>query len=94
MRFQGSGPIRDWYPDSAYASPWPQDKIKKVVIEEGITAIGAFNFYGSVNLTEVSLPDSLQEIGSDAFAGCGKLQAISFPQGLQTIGDSAFHGVL
>lgn len=45
--------------------------IKKVVISEGITSIGASAFENCKNLTEVVLPKSLQRIEKRAFAMCG-----------------------
>ncbi|MBQ8073322.1 MAG: leucine-rich repeat domain-containing protein [Clostridia bacterium] len=45
--------------------------ITKVVIPEGVTALGANAFSGCTNLTDVSFPDSLRTIESRAFSNCG-----------------------
>ena len=47
--------------------------IKKVIIEEGITAIGKNAFAGCTNLTEATIPESVTKIGEGAFAGCSQL---------------------
>nr|WP_027871927.1 leucine-rich repeat domain-containing protein [[Eubacterium] cellulosolvens] len=64
-------------------------KIKKVVIGDGITAIGPNALKGFENLEEAELADSVKEIGDGAFSGCGKLQLV-FPKELETIGAEAF----
>lgn len=67
-------------------------EVKKVVVEEGITALGenAFNGYG--NMTSISLPSTLTEIGGYAFKKCAKLEQIQIPEGVTYIGFNAFEG--
>lgn len=102
LTFKGEGAI----PDYAYndRKPWgeqflsgpdtnyiPLEKVKKVVIDKGITRVGehAFNSFGKV--TEVELPESLTEIGNDAFNGCKALTSITIPEKVETIGADAFY---
>ncbi len=54
--------------------------IKELIIEEGITAIGAQAFGLLDHLETVRLPASLQTIESMAFAGCPHLQSVSLPE--------------
>lgn len=43
--------------------------IKTVVIEEGITEINKYAFYGCKNLTNITIPNSVMSIGWNAFSG-------------------------
>ena len=58
-------------PWSAYA-----DQIVKVVIEEGVQAVGQMAFYGLPNLKEVVLADSVWEIRNYAFKNCQSLTTV------------------
>ena len=74
--------------------PWYDymESIKKVVIEEGVTGIGACDFYGCTNLTEVSLPETLTKIGYRSFNGCTSLASIELPDSVTVIDEFAFNG--
>lgn len=66
-----------------------------VIIEEGITELGAGSFYG-YNLEEIVLPESLKIIGDNAIEvspGCPKplLQKINIPSGLEYVGRGNFN---
>jgi hypothetical protein len=71
LTISGSG-FMDTY--SAYGNdqPWygQREKIKTIVVEEGINKIGEFAFDGCNNLQNVSLPESLTTIGKNAFSYC------------------------
>ena len=92
-------------------SPWESEKIgdntiksimQKLVVGEGITEIGEYNFFNCVSLTTVQLPSTLKSIdgmgaGTDlasasygAFQNCESLTEIAFPEGLETIEPYAF----
>ncbi len=73
--------------------PWYsyQDKITKIIIENGVTTIGMSAFSGCDNLTSVTIPKSVTTIGMAAFSGCG-LTSVTIPEGVTTIGESAFYG--
>lgn len=61
----------------------------KVVVEEGVTHIGARAFKDYDQIQSVTLPESLTEIGAYAFYNTG-LRAIELPKNLTTIGAFAF----
>ena len=71
-------------------SPWSDLKIKKVVIEDGVTKIGDAAFVSSDYLTSVEIPDSVKSIGNSAFAACSRLRQISIPDSVTEIGNFAF----
>ena len=65
--------------------------IKEVVINEGITTIGATAFSGYYGINTVSFPTTLTEIGGSAFYGCTfKAADLSKCNELTTIGGTAF----
>ena len=73
-------------------APWSQyyDVIERVVIEEGVTSIGAYAFHGCTALVSASISSTVSSIGSDAFNGCTSLESISISDGVTTIESSAF----
>ena len=92
-------------------SPWESEKIgdntikvlmENLVVGEGITEIGEYNFFKCTALKSVSLPSTLKSIdgmglGTDlgsasygAFQECESLTEIALPEGLETIEPFAF----
>ena len=90
LTISGTGEISDW--SSPSAVPWAnlRSEITAVVIEDGITKIGAGTFSTSDALTAVTLPESLITIGSGAFARCGAISEITIPASVESIGTAAF----
>ena len=50
--------------------PYDVNRVKNVVIGEGITRIGCNSFLSHSNLIEVTMPTTVTEIGWNAFYGC------------------------
>ena len=69
---------------------WAQKKIRKIVLEEGITGIGWHAFSNYADLTEVVFPEGLTEIGTGAFVSCVKLRELRLLESLTKIDDYAF----
>ena len=84
LTISGTGAIND----EAFKN---NTKIKKVIIEEGITSIGASVFAACENLTSVTLPQSLTNIGNQAFQYCYYLKVINGGEGITNIGSQAFY---
>ncbi|MBP3360184.1 MAG: leucine-rich repeat protein [Clostridia bacterium] len=85
---------------TSYESVYPwlsdgrKDKIKKLVIEEGIESISQGAFCGCGNLEGIAIPESVKEIKSGAFALCSKLLSAALPENVISVPDSCFNGNL
>lgn len=64
--------------------------IKKIIIENGVTSIGADAFAYVYNLESVTIPSSVTSIGAGAFYACPSLTSIAIPDSVTSIGDYAF----
>ena len=91
LTISGEGPMNNYDYNGA---PWCEytSQINSVVIEEGVTTIGAYAFYYCDSLTSVTIPDSVITIGEGAFRSCFSLTSVTIPDGVITIGNSAFSG--
>ena len=64
--------------------------IKKVILRDGITSIGANSFCGCSKLTDINLPSSIQAIGLSAFKETRITSAV-IPYGVTEIPQWCFH---
>lgn len=64
--------------------------LKEVVIQEGVTEVGASAFAFCRKLEKAEIPDSVQIIGSNAFRACNALTDVHIPEGITEIGDTTF----
>lgn len=62
------------------------------MIEEGVTTIGNYAFYGCSALASVTFPETFSTIGNYAFYNCSGLTAIALPEGITATGNSVFYG--
>ena len=77
-------------------APWDsqRDKIKTVVIKDGVTSIGKYAFFWCSGLTSITIPNSVTSIGEHAFANCSGLTSITIPNSVTSIGNGAFSGCI
>ena len=87
LTISGNGAMADY----GFCGPWG-DKIKNVVIESGVTAIGKEAFSGCTSLVSVTIGDSVTSIGNFAFRYCTSLVGVTIPDSVTSIGTGAFHG--
>lgn len=96
LTISGTGEMADYSDNTNVASkaPWSNyaDDVKNVVVEMGISSIGAYAFYRCTALETVSLPDTIRNIRKDAFCSCNSLWDINFPENLEKIDFRAFAG--
>ena len=64
--------------------------LKKAVLPEGMTVLGASMFAGCTVLEELQLPSTLTSIESGALSGCTALESLTLPSGLTQIAGDAF----
>ena len=74
--------------------PWLDHKsyVKEVIIEEGVTSVGAYTFEYCENLKRVVIPNTVTAIRECAFLGCANLESINIPSSVIGIQMSAFKG--
>jgi hypothetical protein len=68
--------------------------INNVIVPTGITEIGDYAFYYSMNITSIVLPEGLKKIGEYAFAFAGNVESITIPDTVIQISTSAFESLL
>lgn len=81
--FRNDSVSQPWY-------EWRDESIKKVVVEEGITALGDYFFY-NVRAADFELPSTLTTIGNYTLSGINSAESITLPEGLTSIGNNAFY---
>ena len=91
LTISGTGAMASW---NWKGSPWyaNKDKIESVVIEDGVTSIGANAFDGCSGLTSITIPSSVTSIGEHAFYGCSGLTSITIPSSVTSIEKYVFSG--
>ena len=86
LTISGNGAMEDRY----NYKPWGSS-ITSVVIEDGVTTIGAQAFYYCTRLTTVVIGDDVTVIGDEAFYYCYNLTSLTIGDSVATIGDEAFY---
>lgn len=91
LTVSGTGAMDDY---DFYSLRWNglEADIKAVVIQDGVTAIGAYAFYNCPNLRRVSIPDSVTRIGEAAFEICDNLTDVTLPAGVTRVAPFTFSG--
>ena len=88
----------DMYNFATTDAPWQEykEKIKNVILPEGLTTIGQYAFSGAVNLEKITIPASVETIAENAFQNVGSKLSngciLTVAQGskLSSIGSYAF----
>ena len=89
-----SGAMKDYSSSSDINSLWGTSirSATTLIIEEGVTHIGAYSFYGFSNITSVTIPTSVTSIGTYAFYNCSAMATIYYagtPNGWASISFAA-----
>ena len=70
--------------------PWASSRVRELILEPGITSIGAYAFEGCSHLRSITIPYTVERIESHAFSGCRQVEEICFSEGLESIESYAF----
>lgn len=65
LTISGSGSIRDYSAENK--APWADKEVENIVVEDGVTSIGAYAFANNTGIASVSVPTSVSMIGDNAF---------------------------
>ena len=68
------------------------ERLKSVVIPNGITTIGTAAFSWCASLENVEIPNSVTAIELGAFAWCSRLTSVKLSENLKQLGEYAFSG--
>ena len=90
LTISGTGDMTDFPTGSI---PWrsQSSSLKTVVIEDGVTSIGDYAFYGNSSMTSITIPSSVTRIGRFAFVNCNNLPSVSIPSGVTNLGRGVFN---
>ena len=82
-----------WKVNGELTLPWGAyaEIITKVVVEEGVHAVGQMAFYGLPNLQEVVLASSVWEVRNYAFKNCENLTFVD-ASGVEMFREGCFYG--
>lgn len=96
LTIKGTGAMQDYYPDGDpepgfIDRPWNSRYVKRAVIEDGVTNIGAAAFSGCEDMENITIADSVTSIGDYSFQSCRSLAGVKLPEEVTLIGDCAFY---
>lgn len=66
------------------------EKIRNVIIEEGVKDIAHGAFSDCSNLSSITISNGITRIGGNAFRNCSSLSSVNLPNGVVSIGSYAF----
>ena len=90
LTISGTGAMKDYNSSDNPSPVCNNSKVKKIVIEDGVTSIGNYAFESCWNLTSITIPDSVTSIGKSAFHACSSLSSITIPDSVTSIENYAF----
>ncbi|MBR6270860.1 MAG: leucine-rich repeat domain-containing protein [Lachnospiraceae bacterium] len=91
LTLYGQGGVRSY--GAKTQVPWYEyrEQITRIVVEDGITSLGNYQFMGCENVTEVYLSNTLRKICVNAFSTCRSLTTITIPATVTDIYAYAFN---
>ena len=94
LTIRGAGPMPDYTNDGKNDPPWSKHRadIEAVIIEKGVTSIGAYAFERCSVLKSITIPDGIVSIGAFAFFDCSALTGVTIPKTVTSIGNRALAG--
>lgn len=93
LEITGNGNMKNF---TAETQPWKDKGVASVYIDDAVTNIGDYAFYGCTQLVYVDMSSNVTYIGENAFNGAfngfASTTSIELPATVTTIGSSAFSG--
>lgn len=88
--------IGDMYNYSDSMRPWYgiRTNITNVIVENGVTSIANYAFYGCYKLKTIEIKAEIEKIGEGAFNDCKKLESIIIPESVTDIRNYTFYGCI
>jgi len=79
LTISGEGDIPAYTALGETVSPWSvySDEIETVIVEEGITNMGEYAFYGSENIKTAVIPSTCNKYGQSTFAYCSNMTSLT-----------------
>lgn len=87
LTVSGQGELPSYYNGDKPEWSSDADQIISIVIEEGITRIGVWSFYGLDHAESVSIPDSVTIMDGRCFCKCTSLKRVLLPPKLKYLND-------
>ncbi|MDR0834251.1 MAG: leucine-rich repeat protein [Candidatus Symbiothrix sp.] len=89
LTITGTGAMNNY---SSGTAPWYAERqnIKTLVVDNSVTTIGQYAFYGCEYITSASIGIVVTTIGDYAFQGCSRLGSITIPDNITSVGNYAF----
>ena len=99
LTISGNGPMKDYDSEEhghRYDRPWEKlcDKIKVVVLENGVTSTGDYAFADCKNLVTISMADTVTSVSFGSFYNCPSLEEVTIPENVTIIGYCSFNGCI
>lgn len=93
LTISGTGAMTDYSAKGDAPWFWANKQIRRIVIKDGVTTIGAHTFQACDRFYTIAIPASVTSIGNAAFQSCTSLETIdlSNANNLESIGENAFH---
>ncbi len=88
----GSGDMYDYNTDNRKSPFFYSDDITSVTIENGVTSVGAYAFYGCDRMETLTLADSVGSVNEYGVHGCYNLLTVNIGKGLTVVDKFAFQG--
>ncbi len=90
LTISGEGAMADYHVSTL--PPWAgyKENIKEIVIEEGVTELGRFAFYGHTAVKDVSIANSVTTFTGRVFDGCSAIEKLIIPAGVSILESTSF----
>ncbi len=92
LTISGEGAMFDYSHEEMNYAPWYESKnsVTSVLVDTGVTHIGASAFYSCHKIKTVSIANSVLTIGDYAFAGCKLLATVQMSEKMKDLGAHTF----